>query len=261
MGYLTQGGVYVKFLGLLAVVVTAVLAVASPAAARDTFTCNGVFAGATYDDVVVPRDGECTLQNATVKGNVKAPVGAYFQATGTAIGGSVQADGAQTIFVDTGSKVSGGIRANRTAQVFIYNARVAGNIDVKRSSATVQVCGTTVTKGDISVERSSTDILIGDPDAMGCAGNIVKRGDLELEKNFTVIEFVVRGNKITKGDLEVIGNTGPVRKIVEDNLGGEVLRCSGNGGSFVARGNKGWERKQGQCAKRSKKSGKSRGRR
>jgi hypothetical protein len=245
----------VKFLGLLAVVVTAVLAVASPAAARDKFTCNGVFTGTTYDDVVVPRDGQCTLLSATVKGNVKAPEGAYFQATGTAIGGSVQADGAQTIFVDTGSKVSGGIRANRTAQVFVFNARVAGNIDVKRSSATVQVCGTTVTKGDISVQRSSRDILIGDPDAVDCAGNLVKRGDLELVNNSADVLFVVRGNKITKGDLEVIGNTGPVQKIVEDNVGGEVLRCTRNRGSLTVRANSRWDRKKGQCAKRPKKSG------
>ena len=255
MGYLTQGGVTLRFLGLVAVIVTALLAVAPTASARERFNCNGVFTGATYDDVVVPSDGECTLVNATVQGSVTASQGAYFQATGTTIGGSVQAEGAQTVFIDTGSKVSGGIKATRVAQVFVFNSRVGGTINVKRSSATVQICGTTVTKGDISVERSNRDILIGDPRAVDCDGNTVKRGDLELENNFTDIEFVVRGNKISRGDLEVIGNTGPAQKVIADNTGGDRLRCSGNGGSLVVRGNTGWERKQGQCAKRPKKAG------
>jgi hypothetical protein len=245
----------VKILGLMAVVVTVLLAVASTAVARDRFTCDGVFTGATYDDVVVPRDGNCTLVGATVNGNVKALEGAYVQATGTSIGGNVQADGAQTLFVDTGSKVSGTIKAFRTSQVFVFNARVVGEIEVRRSSDTVQICGTTVTKGDIEVERSNRDILIGDPLAIDCAGNLVKRGNVEINHNSTIVEFVIRGNTITKGDLEVIGNTGPVPKVVEDNIGGDRLKCSGNSGSFIARGNRSWDHKQGQCAKRPKKAG------
>jgi hypothetical protein len=241
-----------KFLGLAAVVLTGLVAVSSTAAARDSFICNGVFRNAVYGDVVVPRDGACTLVNASVSGNVVALKNAFFQATGTRIAGSVFGKEAQTIFNDTGSKVSGSIRTNQTKQVFVFNSRVVRGIDVERATAAVQICGTTVSKGNISVERSGGDILIGDPLAVGCRGNSVRRGSIEIKSNLPDIEFVIRGNRISRGNLEVIRNTGPIPKIVAGNIGGDRLKCTGNGAPVLASANRNWDRSHGQCAKRRK---------
>ena len=88
---------------------------------------------------------------------------------------------------------------------------------------------------------------MGDPQAVDCAGNTVSQGDVEIERNFTDVEFVVRGNTIA-GDLEVNRNTGPVEKFVEDNVGGDELECERNEEPFTASNNTGWRVEEGQCA-------------
>ena len=249
-----------KFLGLIVVCVTALLAIASPAAARPDFRCNGVFKGKTYDKVIVPRNGACTLIDSTVTGDVKALRNSYFQASRTSIRGDVEANAVQTVFIDAGSKVSGSVEAVAAVQFYVFNSTVGEDIEPERTRETVQICGNTVRKGNIEVRRSGpntsipaalrpgTDILIGDPFTVGCRGNVVKRGDVKVVRNFADIEFVVRGNLIRRGDLQVVGNTGPVAKIVEDNRGGGRLACRANLASLSTTGNVSWDAKQGQCA-------------
>ncbi len=235
-------------LGVFSIVL--LVAVASPAVAgkgHKRFKCDGVFTGLTVRDVVVPRDGACTLTDSTVKGKVRVLGDAYFQATGSSIRKDVEGDGAQTIFIDTGSRVRGDIDANKTIQLYVYNSTVRGDIGARGATDTVQVCGNTVQKGDIKVRKSGTDILIGDPLAIGCPGNSVKRGDVRITENFTDVELVVSGNTLGKGSLKVSGNTGPAGKFVQSNEGGDTLSCKGNDSPFTASGNSGWLDEKGQC--------------
>jgi hypothetical protein len=249
-----------KLLGLFAVVGTVLLGTASLAEARPDFRCNGVFEGRTYDDVVVPRGGACTLIGARIKGNVTALRNGYLHATNTRVRGDVEGSAAQTIFIDAGSRVGGSIEADRAAQFFVFNSTVGEDIEPERTREVVQICGNTVREGNIEVRRSGpdksrpvaerpgTDILIGDPLTAGCRGNVVKRGHIKVVRNFTDVEFVIRGNRIRRGNLEVLGNTGPVTRFVEQNTGGRRLRCRQNGLPLTAAGNTGWDRVEGQCA-------------
>jgi carbonic anhydrase/acetyltransferase-like protein (isoleucine patch superfamily) len=235
-----------KVLGLIAATVVAVLALASPAAARD-LRCNGVFKGKTYDDVTVPRGAACTLTNATVRGDVRVLRGAYLQTRGTTVRGDVEGSSAQTIFIDSGSNVRGSVEAVKATQFYVYNSTIGEDIEPEQIEEAVQICGNTVRTGNIEVRRSGTDVLIGDPQAEGCRGNVVKRGDVKVMRNFSLIEFVLRGNTIRRGDLEVTQNTGPTPKLVQDNTGGGRIVCRGNT-LLTASGNKGWDRGVGQCA-------------
>lgn len=249
-----------KFLGLTAVCVTALLAIVSPAAARPDFRCDGVFKGKTYDSVVVPRNAACTLIDSTVTGDVRALRNSYFQSARTAIRGDVEGNAAQTVFIDAGSRVSGSVEAVAAVQFYVYNSTIGEDIEPERTVESVQICGNTVRKGNIEVRRSGpgkniapagragTDILIGDPFTVGCRGNVVKRGDMKVARNFTDIEFVIRGNLIKRGDLQVVGNTGPVAKLIESNKGGDRLTCRDNGTPLSTVENKGWKQKLGQCA-------------
>jgi hypothetical protein len=99
----------------------------------------------------------------------------------------------------------------------------------------------------VEVKRSGRDILIGDPQAVDCAGNVIGRGDLRVLNNSTNVELVVRGNKLRRGDLEVKGNTGTSEKFVQGNRGGRRLTCRGNANPFADSGNAGWDKKSGQC--------------
>jgi hypothetical protein len=249
----------VKFLGLMAVSAAVLFASVSSAEARRDFRCSGVFKAKTYDDVTVPRGAACTLINSTVRGDVRALKGAYFQATGTAVRGDVEGKQVQTIFIDTGSRVSGSVEADRAVQFFVFNSSVGEDIEPERTRETVQICGNTVRRGNIEVrtsgpdkglplaQRPGTDILIGDPLAAGCRGNVVKRGDIVVSRNFTDIEFVLRGNTVRKGDLVVSRNNGPAPKLVQGNTGGGRLRCRENS-VLTASGNSRWDRTLGQCA-------------
>ena len=194
--------------------------------------------------------------DSTVAGNVRALKNSYFQATHTAVRGDIEAKGSQTLFVEAGSRAAS-IEADRAVQFFVFNSTVLEDIEPERTREVVQICGNTVRRGNIEVRRSGpanglsqhpgTDILIGDPLADGCRGNLVKRGDINVTRNFADIEFVIRGNTIKRGDLEVMKNTGPVQKVIDGNVGGERLVCRENRFA-VASANSRWNRELGQCA-------------
>ena len=246
-----------KFLGLAAVCVTALLAITSQAAARPDFRCNGVVKGKTYDEVIVPRGAACTLVDSTVTGNVRVLRNAYLQTVATIVRGDIEGTESQTIFIDTGSKVSGSVESVGGRQFFVFNSTIGEDIEPERTREIVQICGNTVRRGNIEVRRSGpapgtlmqhsgTDLLIGDPLTEGCRGNLVKRGDIVVARNYTDIEFVIRGNTVRSGNLDVIRNNGPASKFVDGNVGGRRLLCRLNS-SLTANGNSGWARRVGQC--------------
>jgi hypothetical protein len=237
-----------RLLVLSAIVLTGMLAVAPAAAGKSrAVVCDDVITGSTLRaNVIVPAGGSCRLVDSTVRGDVRVRSNGYFQATNTTVRGDVSGKRAETIFLEGGSAVRGDVEADRTAQVFVFASKVGGEIDVVRATDKVNVCGNTV-RGSIAVEKSGPDILVGDPLALDCPGNIVKRGDIELQDNATDVELVVRGNTIKRGNLEVRRNGGPSGKFVEGNKGGAKLDCRGNSQPFKASGNTGWRKKSGQC--------------
>jgi hypothetical protein len=120
-----------KVVGLLAAMLLGVLALASPAAARD-LTCNGVFKGKTYDDVKVPRGGACTITGARIRGDVRVLKDAYLQTRATTVRGDVEGMDAQTVFIDSGSKVGGSVEAVKTAQFYVFNSSIGEDIEPER---------------------------------------------------------------------------------------------------------------------------------
>jgi hypothetical protein len=226
------------------VALVALTAMASPAAAA-TFECNETVTGGSYDNVTVPRDGTCVLNDSTVAGNVYVKRNAYFEAGNTDIAGKVSADDALALFINSESTVGRYVRADDTPEVYVFNAEVAHGIDVDDATAVVQICGNLIANGDIRVTDSGTDILVGDPLA-DCAGNTLTNGDIELERNVTDVEFVVRGNTVGD-DLEVFRNKGPAEKVIDDNTGGDELECYGNEDPFTVTGNTDWNKRKGQC--------------
>ena len=167
-----------KLLVVAVVAVTGLLVAASTAAAHSrshshsSSKCDGTFVGKTFEkDVVVPPNGVCILLGSRVRGNVKAQKDSYFQADNSRIGGSVKGDEAQTLFIADGTRVKGGIRGDATIQVFVFHSKVTNDIDVVEATDQIFICGTTVTKGDIEVQDSSRNILVGNPLAADCPGN------------------------------------------------------------------------------------------
>ena len=212
--------------------------------------CNGTFTKLTIrNHVEVPPNAACTLIDSTVKGAVHVRKGGYFQATSTSVLRDVEANQGLMIFIDSGSRIGGSIVANETAQVLLFDSTIAGRIDIYRSDESVNVCGNTVKGAGIGIARSRSDILQGDPLAVGCAGNRVTRGSVLLWRNDTDAAFVVRANRIPRGRLHVVGNKGPSDKFVQRNTPGRGVRCAGNLAPFVGSPNFGPGAGGGQCGR------------
>ena len=226
-------------------VVAGLLWSASPAAAAD-LECNGTYSG-TFDDVVVPENGVCNLNSSTVTDDVKVKRNGYFEAHDTSVADNVRGKRAQTIYM-VDSNVGGDVKAKKTAQVLLFSMTIDGDVKIKRATDKVNVCGVRIVDGDLKVVRSGTDLLIGDPQAVECPGNLIEDGDVEISDNWTDVELVVRGNSVPRGDLTVKGNDGPSDKFVQDNTGGRTLRCKHNEAPFVGTPNAGFNRYKGQCS-------------
>jgi hypothetical protein len=234
-----------KSLVVLSIAVLSVLAATSTAGAAD-YTCNGTLTGVTLKTVVVPNNGACTLVGSTVKGDVKVLANAYFEANATSIQGNVKGDQALTIYLHDGSTVGKSVKANKTAQVFLYDGSVHGSVQVQSytGSGQVQVCGMTV-DGNVKVQKTGTDILVGDV-AAACGGNTID-GNVDVTNNVTDVELVVSDNTIN-GKLTVSKNTGLADKLVQLNTGGKKLMCLSNAAPFVGSPNSGFEDADGQCS-------------
>jgi hypothetical protein len=229
-------------LGLVSSIFVLVLvaAPASSAPAPDA-QCGGELIGVTVRNVTVPSGASCTLRNSTVTGRVSAGAGSYFQAIHTGIAGDVAGTDAQTLFVDVGSTVGGSVRGNRVSQVFLFASRIQKDVKIARATDQVFICGSTVERGSIEVTHSARNIVIGNSQAGGCAGNSVRQGDMSVLQNTTDVQLVVRSNRFPKGNLIVRGNTGPSQKIVQGNLGGKRIACQANAGRFTASQNRRWK--------------------
>lgn len=234
---------------LSGLILIALLAIAPAADARRDLRCNRTLSGRIVKgDLVVPAGGVCRLKRVTVRGDVAVRAGGFLQATRTTVRGNTGARRALTLFFDGGSRVDGDVVGDSTGQVFVFASTVGGRIDVRHASGKVNICGNTV-MGDIHISRrSGPDILVGDPLAIDCPGNVVRRGDIVLEDNSTDVELVVGGNILRRGDLVLRRNGGPSAKTVQENTGRARLFCMGNAAPFSASENTGWASAIGQCA-------------
>jgi hypothetical protein len=242
-----------KNLSLLAgaAVIVVLCGFASTAPAASTvFRCNGHFSGGRYQAVVVPANDVCVLTNSIVSGDVVPQHNAYFEADSAKIRGNVHGRRAQTIFINTGSRVGGDVLADGGAQLFVYNSTVGHSIGASSLTNEVEVCGNKVSSGSVDVEGlhgGGNEILIGDP-AANCGANTISRGSLRVEDNFTDVYFAISGNRIRHGNLRVTHNTGTSEKLVQANNGGQTLKCSNNASPFAGHPNGTWASKQGQCS-------------
>ena len=219
---------------------------ASPAlAAGGALNCNGTLTGSLSSGVVVPPNGSCVLNNATVPSDVNVGGNGYFEADNTKMLGNVLGDSAETVFIHDGSRVGGKVETLGGAQLFVYNSTVNNDIRAKNLTNKVEICGSTVSSGGIDVEGLHTggpgdEILIGDPLTVGCPGNTVS-GGITVGSNFTDVYFAIRGNPLNSGNplslgnLSVTDNTGTSDKFVQNNIGSQTLTltCSNNASPFV----------------------------
>lgn len=193
--------------------------------------CVGFLTG-PHNNVVVPKGATCTLFGATVTGNVKALPGSGLTAIRNTIGGNLEGD--------------------KHDDVRALVNQVGGNITLKEGTGTTpgfdhEVCGNTLPKGDIILEKNHGFIEVGSRFG-GCAPNTVSEGNIFVQESVTNPPdfFDIRGNTVDQ-NLQVFKNTGTGDKRVQLNRVGENLQCKENQGPGIGTPNVA-QKAEGQCA-------------
>lgn len=227
-----------KLLVLSVLALTILLASSSEAVAGD-FICTSAFAGGTYDNVVVPPGATCHLTGATVKGNVKALENSRLRMDGGSVGGDIDGDKAE--------------------RVTVVGVTVGGSIQIKEGEAPnddglldVGLCGNTISRGNIQVEKMRGSIAVGFSNAGGCDPNRVLRGSVKIEENETFAHPLFPGtglevqNNSIRQNLQVFKNSGPSNKTVSGNTVRQIIQCKENSAPFTGGPNTA-PKKEDQC--------------
>ena len=179
-----------------AALVTAGLTAPAALAPAPNATCNGALPPGTYQNVTVPAQTFCTIDGSDIiTGDVTVATGAALVDLGAPIGGNLQADHAQEVFV-------------------VGGASVGGNLQLTATSSKNSVCGVTV-GNDLVVQDGAASFIggIGEP----CPAGAVIGGNLTVQNN--------------TGGVAVETNFVAGNISVHDNTGGGDLADNSAGGS------------------------------
>lgn len=225
-------------LGLCVLATAITLGVCAAPAVADDARCVGFLPPGTYDNVVVPRDTDCTLSGAVVRGNVKALRGASLFSSGNRIAGNLQGD--RPRFVGSLGDTIGG-------NVHVIGATGTPGFLFDGLSINVFVCSARLDDGNIVVEKSRNGTVVVGTLLEVCPGNTVTKGNIKVERNFIPpAEVLAVAQNTVGGNVQVFRNTGPGGKNVAGNVIRQNLQCKENdppfnGGTNLAR------KAEGQC--------------
>ena len=188
-----------------------------------TTPCVGTLPPGAYDNVEVPPGATCFLDNATIRGSVKA------------------LETAQLYMYN--SQVAGNVDGDKAAVVQVGDSRVGGSIQIKEGFSPqveegVVVNGTVLEQGNIQVEKMRTGTIY-------IVNVQLDKGNIKVEENSTSIYLNVISN-FTPRNIQVFKNTGTSSKSVTANIAGEAVQCFENDPIFIGGPNTAPVR-QGQC--------------
>ncbi|MGO1488457.1 MAG: hypothetical protein ACTHWA_07860 [Arachnia sp.] len=231
------------FFGTLVVTGLTLASTAMPASANLVTRCIGTGGAVTVPgDLVVPAGESCTLTGTTVEGRVRVNAGAdlvvvdatlngevvvapdaYFDATTSAVSGTVTSRGFG-IYLDrstVGDHVRGRAADDASSFTYLYNSSVLGQVDTRSGELLVdssQVTGSVRGLGTIFVDiKNST--LLGDLVATDNAeGTTVCASEVDGDAQFTgnagvqvgdgdLLSACADGANYFGGDVEISDNT------------------------------------------------------
>jgi hypothetical protein len=206
------------------------------ALAGEALLCDGVIDSGTLDNVIIPEDGDCTLEGDAL------------------VEGDVYADGAVDVIID-GITVDGNVRIkNSTGNIAIINVDIGGDVILTNNTlGEILVVTENTIDGNVRLMENvaAGRLYVG---SCGLGGNTVGRnitvidntaqdvtvncsnvdGDVTMKDNTaTLFDVQVRGNPDARnsigGNLRMLNNTAEKSQVlVKDNRIEGDLICSGN---------------------------------
>lgn len=206
-------------LGLVAAL--GVLLGGAQGAGAEPATCSGTFTG-TATVLVVPADGYCDLEGATVTRDVIVGGNAVLLAADTSVGRNITAQQAATLLTGVSGPVHVGHNITFTGSNAPHSAGLA--ICSTTIGHDLRVSGTVLT-GVLVVGDTVNDFCYYSASPANSIGH-----DLVVTNNFAY-EFIDVGNNTVGHNLVVSGNTtNSVGNYIDvsDNVVGRDARCSAN---------------------------------
>lgn len=204
-------------------VVVAVLAAFPSSASADDTRCAGALFG-TFDNVVVPKNADCSLSGSIVTGNVKARRGSSLFSSFNQIAGNIEGDRPRWV----------GSQGDRIGGDFAVTGATGPGFSILGLSVNVFVCGTSLTSGNIAVEKSRNGtVAVGSSNPI-CLGNDVAQGNILVQENVIPAPEVMAVDRNTAGgNVQVFKNRGEGLKTVVQNVVREDLQCKENDPPFA----------------------------
>lgn len=178
----------------------------------DDYECTEELGAVVVDDLYVPMNTTCTLNDTEVRGDISVYEGGSLFAYAVRVEGDIEAEYAKQVEIHPDSYVGGDIEFKEGGALLISSVRVMG---------------------DIEVEESYGEITIIDSDI---------QGNVQIEENTGAV--TVRSNSI-EGDLQIEENTGGVT--INQNMVSGDLECEDNDPAPTTSGNTVYGDREGQC--------------
>lgn len=174
----------------------------------EDYNCTATVTG-NLANVFVPTGATCSLQEATVDGNVLAREGSQLYVSETQVAGNIDGVEAAVVHVEGGS-LGGNIQIADGSSAGEVGASVTG--------------GTVVTAGNIQILKMNTGTI-------RIADVRVEQGNIQVEENVVSSSLELVRNYVGQ-NLQVFKNTGSGSKVVRDNQVLQIIQCNENAAPF-----------------------------
>jgi hypothetical protein len=151
------------------------------------YQCTGTLNAVMVDDLEVPMNATCTLNQTEVQGNISIHQGATLYAYGVMVQGDIEAEYAQRVEIHPGSYVGGDLEFKESGSLIVSSVDIMGDLEVDKSYGEITIIDSTI-KDDVEFEENKGEITIE---------NNTIEGDVQFEENtggLTIIDNTIYGD-------------------------------------------------------------------
>jgi hypothetical protein len=195
--------------------------------------CTGELGAISVDNLYIPEDSTCTLNETSIKGNIFVRDRATLHAYSVRVEGNLHAKGAALVEVHLGSYVKGNIQLDNSGMVSVDGVQIGGDLQAFGNWGRQ-----TFVNNQIGGDLQAFNNMAG----VNTSGNKLG-GNLQAFDNALGVE--IRENAI-EGDLQAKDNTGGLA--IYSNIIYGNLQCDHNSPPPTGSGNRVGGDMEGQCA-------------
>lgn len=158
-------------------------------AMAEEIICTGFLSDTTVDNLLVPANTSCNLNNVRVQGTIKVATNATLTALRVIVIGNIQAENAQQVNVLDGSRIGGSVQVKQGGGATVSSSIIDSDIQYDSNVSLLQALHNQV-GGNVQVFQNSGGVEI--------EGNTIG-GNLQCKENMPA---PIGGGNVVNGDKE-----------------------------------------------------------